>query len=251
MKKLIFDGSFDGFLTTIFVIYENKWRAGIDIVSQADYMPSFFDDEVFVTTDTSKSDRVWTKIKTLFGDDSRLILWAFLSEMPHIYSDLYQIICQKIDKPTVNIINHYTQSSVFELHRAVKMVGRERHRMQAFVRFEHTIQDVYVASIYPDFNVLPLIVKFFAKRFADQSWLIFDIKRGFGVHYDKVTKRLSDVVQIDDFNKTYHSKHESHYQKLWQTYFKSVTIAERKNIKHHIQQMPKRYWRYLTEKQAL
>ncbi|RYZ23730.1 MAG: DUF4130 domain-containing protein, partial [Chitinophagaceae bacterium] len=42
---------------------------------------------------------------------------------------------------------------------------------------------------------------------------------------------------------------ESIYQELWKQYFKSVNIAARKNTKLHIQHMPKRYWKYLPEKQ--
>ena len=40
------------------------------------------------------------------------------------------------------------------------------------------------------------------------------------------------------------------YQQLWCTYFDSVNITARKNMKLYIQHMPKRYWRYLTEKKG-
>ena len=43
---------------------------------------------------------------------------------------------------------------------------------------------------------------------------------------------------------------EELYQRLWQQYFSSVNIAARKNMKLHIQHMPKRYWRYLVEKKG-
>jgi probable DNA metabolism protein len=44
---------------------------------------------------------------------------------------------------------------------------------------------------------------------------------------------------------------EELYQRLWQQYFTSVNIAARKNTKLHIQHMPKRYWKFLPEKQKL
>ncbi|KAA9213958.1 DUF4130 domain-containing protein, partial [Acinetobacter baumannii] len=34
----------------------------------------------------------------------------------------------------------------------------------------------------------------------------------------------------------------------WKDYFNSVNISARKNIKLHIQYVPKRYWRYMNEK---
>ena len=37
--------------------------------------------------------------------------------------------------------------------------------------------------------------------------------------------------------------------KRWKDYLKSTNIQERQNIKLHVQYLPKRYWRYLNEKQ--
>ena len=42
---------------------------------------------------------------------------------------------------------------------------------------------------------------------------------------------------------------EKLFQELWKGYFKSMTIKERINPKLHRQHMPKRFWKYLTEKQ--
>jgi len=68
--------------------------------------------------------------------------------------------------------------------------------------------------------------------------------------------RTVEIVQINFSEEAADSKaicheDESLYQELWQVYFKSVNIAARKNMKLHIQHMPKRYWKFLTEKQLL
>jgi len=55
-----------------------------------------------------------------------------------------------------------------------------------------------------------------------------------------------------DFTKTdvnYFAKQEFEFQTLWQDYFKSTNIVSRKNMKLHIRHVPKRYWKYLSEKQ--
>ena len=46
-----------------------------------------------------------------------------------------------------------------------------------------------------------------------------------------------------------YNEEENLYQMLWQQYFSSVNIKARKNTKLHIQHMPRRYWKFLTEKQ--
>jgi probable DNA metabolism protein len=98
-----------------------------------------------------------------------------------------------------------------------------------------------------------LISNHFEKRYADQRWLIYDSRRKYGLYYDleKVTEvNLNFETNLNNTAalKNICDESEELYQKLWQQYFSSVNIAARKNMKLHIQHMPKRYWRYLTEK---
>jgi probable DNA metabolism protein len=44
---------------------------------------------------------------------------------------------------------------------------------------------------------------------------------------------------------------EEFYQKLWKSYFKHITIQERKNLRLQRQHMPRRFWKYLPEKQQV
>jgi probable DNA metabolism protein len=125
--------------------------------------------------------------------------------------------------------------------------------MEAFVRFQKTADHLYFAIIEPDYNVLPLIKDHFRKRYADQKWLVYDAKRKYGIFYN-----LEEVAEVQiNFEKemsrgkkvqTIYNSDEEIYQQLWHQYFKSVNIAARKNTKLHIQHMPRRYWKYLTEK---
>ena len=124
--------------------------------------------------------------------------------------------------------------------------------MLAFVRFELLQDEVYFAKIEPDFNVLPLIRKHFKERYADQKWMIFDLKRHYGIFYDlkEVHFFSPDSSQLQNFRNSeqFHHEEEKKYQTLWQRYFVKTGIPERKNMKLHIQWVPKRYWKYLTEK---
>ena len=57
--------------------------------------------------------------------------------------------------------------------------------MLAFVRFELLQDEVYFAKIEPsDFNVLHLLEKHFKERYADQKWMIFDLKDIMEFFYD-------------------------------------------------------------------
>lgn len=131
-------------------------------------------------------------------------------------------------------------------------MGREIHRLHAFVRFEKLEDGMFFAKVEPDFNVLPVSFKFFKDRYADQKWMIYDLKRKFGVVYDLKSTEFfyPEKEQLDllKSSERFHHEEEKKYQKLWQRYFTKTNIMERKNMKLHIQHVPKRYWKYLTEK---
>ena len=135
-------------------------------------------------------------------------------------------------------------------------MAREKHRMEAFVRFQLTKDNIYFSNIEPDFNVLPIIEKHFTSRYSDQQWIIYDLKRKFGLYYDLQETR---VIHID-FSKNLSSLEEKEhlfdaseieFQQLWKKYFEATTIKSHINTRLHHQHVPKRYWKYLSEKNPL
>ena len=100
------------------------------------------------------------------------------------------------------------------------------------------------------------IAKHFTDCYANQRWMIYDGKRKYGLYYDlKITTsvqiQFSDEMLNGKQASSIYDDSEEIYQQLWQQYFKSVNIPARKNTKLHIQHMPKRYWKYLTEKNSI
>ena len=147
----------------------------------------------------------------------------------------------------------FSDETVLYISQLARKVGREKHRMEAFVRFQLTKDNIYFANIEPDFDVLPLISKHFRNRYADQQWLIYDVKRGYGIFYNlEGVEIVSLNLEEIHFNRTRKSKAftnmEYNYQDLWNNYFKSTNIKSRINRKLHTQHVPKRYWKYLSEK---
>jgi probable DNA metabolism protein len=157
-------------------------------------------------------------------------------------------------RSAVDISENYANADVRRIQRLAQMMFREKHRMEAFVRFEKTADELFHATIEPDMDVLPLIVAHFTKRYADQRWLIYDRRRHYGLYYDLAR---TDIVQFEnptgqkstDISATVLDEREPLFKLLWQAYFDHVNIPERKNLKLHRRHMPLRYWKYLSEKQ--
>ena len=148
---------------------------------------------------------------------------------------------------------NFGNDDVLAISQIATKVEREKHRMEAFIRFQHTADGMFYCGIDPDFNVLPLIAKHFKDRYADQQWIIYDLKRRYGLFYDLLSV---EEITIETNAKNLKqpaiqqlSGTEELYANLWKDYFKSTNIESRKNTKLHVQHVPKRYWKYLTEKQ--
>ncbi len=250
-KTLIYDGSFNGFLTSIFVAFEEKAHIA-DIQKNAISQNGLFSETETIFTHVEKAKRVWNGIQKKNHDAVKNIYFAYLSETNGIELLLYRYI-RKLFASEVSIHSDYSDGLVLKISQLAKSVGREKHRMEAFIRFQLTQDDIYFANIEPDFDVLPLISKHFRSRYADQQWLIYDVKRQYGIFYDleKVEIVSLDLNEIyaNSINKNDSFVHEEYsYQDLWNNYFKSTNIKSRINLKLHTQHVPKRYWKYLSEK---
>ena len=282
MLSYIFDGSFAGLLCCVFRAYAFKDRQfkgsrlqdkkrqeqHIRVYSQAHFQPELFAysvdeqvglaEEVSIATDDAKAQRVWTALSAKIGSSSsRRVYFAYLSEQAQAFQHIFNFACYVFDHSNAVAAN-YGHPAVLGVSQIAKSVSREKHRMEAFVRFKKTAEDIFFAVIDPDFNVLPLISPHFKGRYADQRWLIYDEKRRYGLFYDlnsvqevhlssEHNKSMIEQAQLTDTSITLDAQ-EALYDQLWKDYFKSTNIVERRNIKLHLQHVPKRYWKYLTEK---
>ena len=253
MHTLLYDGSFNGLFTAIFEVFEYKFEDCEIIAEHHYFQENFFANIHHTITNEIKAERVLKNLEKNLGKEgiSRLML-VYFSERQDLERLILAAVRHSLKHPGQNILQDFANPDIMEISKICKSVGREIHWMHAFVRFEKLQDEVFFSKIEPDFNVLPLIGKHFKARYADQKWMIFDLKRHYGIVYDlkNVEFFYPDDSQLQNFRQSeqFHHDEEKAYQKLWQRYFVKTGIPERKNLKLHIQWLPKRYWKYLTEK---
>ena len=255
--KMLYDGTFEGFLSTVFQIFEEK-LTNVIIEKEAHATETLFDRTETVVTDTQKAQRVWKGLaQRCSGEGRNNIYKAFLSEIFTIENTLLHFIQRTFSEGDIRkskkIHTDFADPEILKISKVVKMVRREKHRMDAFVRFRLTKDGLYFATVSPDFNVLPLNAKHFKNRYADQKWLIYDTRRKYGIYYDLecvdyISLEVSNTINNASMATYYFTEDEQVFQELWQNYFKSTNIPSRKNLKLHVQHVPKRYWKYLSEK---
>ncbi len=248
---LIYDGSFNGFLTSVFIAFEERLNVA-DIQKNGQAQNGLFSETETIFTNVEKAKRVWNGVRRKSYNAISNIYFAFLSETEGIEMMLFEYI-KKLMSVKSGKQADFSDEIVLYISQLARKVGREKHRIEAFVRFQLTKDDIYFANIEPDYDVLPLISKHFRNRYADQQWLIYDVKRRYGIFYNlKGVEIVSLNLDEIHFNRTRKSKaftnSEYEYQDLWNNYFKSTHIKSRINRKLHMQHVPKRYWKYLSEK---
>lgn len=248
----VFDGSMEGLLTAVFEWFERK-PGKIVLQTEANYQPDAFVATMHILNDRKKAERVWVGLnKKLNKAWMRRFYCAYLSELPDAYFHLFYFACY-IFQNEDGAEKNYGNEHVLALSAYAHKVEREKHRMEAFIRFQHIADGFFYCSIEPDFNVLPLIVNHFKYRYVSQQWIIYDLRRRYGLLYDlhevrKITVTNKQQTLKKPINAVLDEK-EQLYAELWKGYFKSTNIESRKNTKLHLKLVPKRYWKYLTEKQ--
>ena len=259
MVVYTFDNTLDGLLSAVFDAFYNHEMPN-DLLTAGKVLPLFCDYIHEVNTDENKSKRVWKGLENrLTHLGLSIITISFLSEDNNLNYALFSYICKAFtNKNKISIEKNFSDPDVLICTQTYRRVCFEAKRMKQFLRFQKAKDGTYLGVIHPDFNVLPLIIEHFKDRFNDQCFLIYDAKRGYGFYYDQ--KEVTRITFSDSQKLPFNyetgkmdadilSDNDKMIQDLWKTYFKAICIKERLNPKKQAGDMPRRYWRYMTEKQ--
>ena len=248
-----YDKTFEGLLTAVFDAYNRKTFPD-KLLGLNEPEPLFVNESFTVITDEEISKRVWKGLeKKLVHNACNMITYVWLSELPGSDELLFRYIRKAFDSKQ-SIQYNFADDDVLQMQKLAQKVSRERLRLIELVRFQKASDAIFFAPVSPDYNSLPLTLDHFTDRFADQKWVIYDTKRNYGFYYDlktvtEMTLDSTDLFPKGKLDEKLMAEDEKLYQELWKGYFKSMTIKERINLKLQRQHLPKRYWKYLTEKQ--
>lgn len=250
---ILYDGTFEGLLSAVFDIYEQHISV-INITS--DPQAVLFGNQQTLIRDSAKSERVFAGICRDGGIATADMLYhAHTSRAPQVDLDIYHYL-RLLFRCRRDVSGMMGETYVLRVRQMQRKVTREAHRMLMFVRFEQAKDGTFFAPISPQYDILKIIVSHFKDRFADQPWVIYDTARSYGVHFNG-----KDVALITLDEPTFNLENgrlspdivaecEVEYQRLWQLFFKQIAIKERTNLKLQQNFMPKRFWKYLTEKKT-
>ncbi|MBL3701116.1 UdgX family uracil-DNA binding protein [Sulfitobacter sp. BDSS02] len=173
-----------------------------------------------------------------FVDLARQVVWH---SDPERFARLYALLwALKSDR---RLLEDRGDARVARLNRLAKEVGRDRHKMTAFVRFRE-IGDPganrrrFAAWFEPTHYILEPTAPFFVKRFGDMDWSIFT--PDLSAHFLGGDLSLAPPAPRPDLP-------DDAAEDLWRTYFRNIFNPARVKLKAMQAEMPKKYWRNMPE----
>ena len=144
-----------------------------------------------------------------------------------------------------NLLEITIDPEVRELMARRHSVGRDIHKMHAFVRFreiKNEVDSIFMAWHRPDHRILRLAIPFFKDRFNGMNWVIMTEDES--VAWDK--KELTFLPGIGKVELPPDEKEE-----LWKTYYSSIFNPARVKVNMMKKEMAVRYWDTMPETQLI
>jgi len=237
----LYDGSFDGLLTSIYYSYYEQRAQGI--YPEASYQFNMFTPSTVIQSDPVLAARVYDAIDRKISVYSLMqIYYVYLSNntaKENLILKYLQLGFQL--GPKIDSIHSHPE--VLPIRQTAKKVSFEAERFLGLLRFTDTRSYLY-SALEPDHNILILLADHFADRLAGERFIIHDKKRSLAIICNKKDWYLSDFSEeaaIPD------SETEQLYQELWAKYFTRISIENRKNKKLQSHFIPQRYRHNLVE----
>jgi probable DNA metabolism protein len=243
MLIYVYDGSFEGILTSVFEAFRRK-EAPDAILPEDGLQMDMLAAYSHIRTDPAKSDRVYTSIWRNISEDAlKNVYHTFLSEEPDAASLIYRYL--KLGWKMGSRVDMFlTNDTVSRIMDITRRVGFEVHRMEGFVRFRQVGDGIFYSQISPDYNIVELLAPHFAERLSDQKWIIHDVRRESAALYNLKEWIVSEFSAADVPDTT---DEEKLYSKLWKRFFTTLEIPSRRNPRLQRQLLPRRYREHLTE----
>ncbi len=240
----IYNGKFKNLLLLIKNLTEHKVN-NIQI-KEASYTPNLFDNIINLKLEDNVNIINYFK-KKIGHQNFSIIFHVFLSHNENKENIIFYFILNAI-KYQDKTRYHLNLKCVNLALKINKKVCNENHKFKEFTRFQELENHIYSAIITPENKIIFLLAHHFKNRLSSEYFIIHDTNNHIICIYDK-----NKLYYISDKNiktKKNISKDEDKIKAIWKTFYENITIKERKNEKLRMNNMPKKYWKNITEMES-
>ena len=240
-----YDSTFEGFLSAVFEIYRQHLEVGEIRPDRSSAPVDIFLQPFRIETNEEQAARIHRAIVNFASEEVyNLLHAAFLSEEAGVEMKIFAFLKKLFSGVDPNYGQNPASLEMLPIYKLGQSVRREAGGMLGLVRFAVGPDNMLCAEIEPKYDVLMLMETHFSRRFANEKWLIYDSKRGYGLFHDR---GQCQVVTLPGYKSGAMNLKDS-FTGLWQEFYKSIAIKERENPKLLRRCLPVRYWNHLPER---
>lgn len=235
----IYDGTFLGLLTVIYDYYKDL--KNIEISADSNQISMF--KKVYVDTNFVKAKRVEEVICEKFSQKTFKDLFKVYKSNHDKKEETVANIIKGLFKYGEDYVNSTEEYSIL-FREILKNFSSENHTYKGILRFREIQDDFLFAQMEPNNDILEYLTVHFIKRMPNEKFIIYDKNR------EKASINIygeTEIVKVVEMNPE-DTDEEKIFKSAWRMFYDSIGIDERKNTKLMISNMPKKYWKYLPEK---
>jgi probable DNA metabolism protein len=191
-STLIYDSSFSGFLSAVYIALKEDLSVS-EIRPKENVQNLLFSDALEIRTEKKAARSLWQALQKRNYEAAKTIYFAYLSESQNIELLLYHYIRSTLSNHNDSTV-YIDAASIKKIKLMAGLVSREKKRLESEVFLQQAYPDLQLAYIEPDFDVLPLITKYFKSSQNIQAWIIYDKRRNYGIYFDG---RIKHIISTD------------------------------------------------------
>lgn len=250
MKIFTYDDNFEALTSCIYTAWEYSLThkdEQISLQKHSDTQQSIFSEFIYVETDKDNAKKVINSIKTKLSVQIYYTVYMAFLHCEDTGNDIYRFL-RLAFKHGRDINYMLGEEIVMKLKRLQRAVSNEMNSYIEIVRFNEVADDVFISHIEPKHNILLGLSEHFKSRMPSINWMIIDSARKLALVHQKEkdcylhklnSEELKKMSKVNDIKEP--------YKKLWKSFFKSISIKERENLKLQRQHCPLRRRKYMTE----
>lgn len=243
MKTFIIDNSYYGVLSAVFYSFKNSDFPSF--VTDDNYQTQIGETFIEIPINEENASRVDKRLKSLLKTNNYTWLKnahksGTIDKLNVIFNYIVHIL-----KAQNDVTDNFSNPDIFRYYRLISALSLEVHRFLGFIRFTKTEQGIFYACFSPDNDIAELILPHFISRFKSMAFILHDLKHDVIIGYNgkeyKVVKQKIPKLKVDGDD----------IPKLFKEYYQTVKLKDRLKLKQMTGYMPRRYHKYMPEKNEL
>ena len=177
----------------------------------------------------------------------QMVFRCAMSPLPDKADIIYRFLLLGFAYPdkATSMLQHPFVISIFEANRKVT---NETHLFREFTCFSALPNGILVAHIEPKSNLLTLLYPAFDDRMPSENWMIIDDTRKLAAIHEADTETYLTDLSENEFKRLKQAENQPDpFIDLWQTFFHTISIKERKNPTCQRTHLPIWYRKHMTE----